>query len=94
GATYTAGDAVIEGGVLKTDLSISWPRHGILSFSKAPFKPRQGANNLPRIMGVFILMAKNYGCLHFDERNLPRIMGVFILSSSFCLRVLKSTTGA
>ncbi|WP_219904855.1 hypothetical protein, partial [Shewanella algae] len=62
---YTAGDAVIEGGVLKTDLSISWPRHGILSFSKAPFKPRQGERNLPRIMGVPIL--------------LPRIMGVPIL---------------
>ncbi|MGI3018498.1 hypothetical protein ACRTDK_21760, partial [Shewanella algae] len=44
----------IEGGVLKTDLSISWPRHGILSFSKAPFKPRQGERNLPRIMGVLI----------------------------------------
>ncbi|TVO90277.1 hypothetical protein AYI81_13835 [Shewanella algae] len=50
-------NAVIEGGVLKTDLSISWPRHGILSFSKAPFKPRQGERNLPRIMGVSILLS-------------------------------------
>ncbi|WP_219904869.1 hypothetical protein, partial [Shewanella algae] len=91
---YTAGDAVIEGGVLKTDLSISWPRHGILSFSKAPFKPRQGERNLPRIMGVFILSLRIMGVFILSDRKKIKLLFYSGWLDFSNLRVLKSTTGA